>query len=129
MIHRLQQSRLALTFSNDLIWICLTVGFYWAFLEPPQGMYPAVGRIYGWIHYVLGVWGCLSLYLSSAKAWRVCLWLMMAEFVDDSVFYILSNESVNAIIFGGLAWGCLTRNLGLYQSGKLLIPGGSSQYE
>lgn len=124
MIHRLQQSRLVLTFSNELVWVCLLVGFYWAFLAPPNSNSPTVERIYGWLHYILGVWGCLSLYLSSARSWRICLWLMLAEFVDNTVFFALLDQWVNAIIFAGLSWGCLARNFGLYRSGKILVRGG-----
>jgi Na+-translocating ferredoxin:NAD+ oxidoreductase RnfD subunit len=113
------QSRLLRSLSNDLLWISLALGIYWAFIDQHVYRHPMLHSTYGWVHMLLALWGFLSLYANSTRTWSICLVLLLSTFVDDTVFYLLSREITAAILFACLSWGCLARLVGIYYSGRL----------
>ncbi|MEM8604080.1 MAG: hypothetical protein AAGF24_09620 [Cyanobacteria bacterium P01_H01_bin.121] len=133
MLSRLRRSRAVRTFTNDLVLICLTIGYHWSFLADFEGRFVLQDYLYGFSHLVIGVFGIFSLYFESSRYWRICLVLMGAAFLQDAVFYFVAAKTssdlslicldrtwVLSFVFTWLCYSCFTRLLGLANTGNLV---------
>ncbi|MEM8604827.1 MAG: hypothetical protein AAGF24_13455, partial [Cyanobacteria bacterium P01_H01_bin.121] len=101
------------------LWICLLLGVYWVAFDPNSFRHLLLYTLYGWVHIGLALGGFIVLYLNLTQVWKLCLVLLLAALVDDTVFYALRHEVTTAILLACLTWGCLARLTGIYYSGRL----------